>query len=514
MAEYIPGISKQKSSDVGGVRDYARATLGQGLAFGFGDEAEAFVKSLVSDREYDDIVQEVRADINRFREEQPVAAYGAEIGGAILPAIFSGGTTLAARGGLAGAQTAAKAIKPVTSAIKANPVKSATAQGTLYGAGTSEGNVVERLPDAAIGGALGGLATGVASKVLPRVTPSARKLLEDDVPLTPGQAMGGKEGGIIGGGIKIGEEALSSVPGTGVNTALREGQEAFNKLGFKKAVDGIKGIDVDFNLPVNRLYKNVQSQLSKKYDEVVPNLKIPNIQSVRKNILNELNSSGLDFKQRSIIVNRYLKPLENRNQLKGKEVQKLLQKIKRDIKTGQKSDDVVKVDVSEILKKMQGIFKSNTSGIKQLNQLDNAYQQVQTLGDATIKSADELYTPAQLRSAVRGADQSRNKVQFKRGDAKLQDLSETAQDVLGRMLPDSGTATRQLSADKLLGYGLLGGTGAVGGTPGSVALATYLGLLQNPYTNFALREGIDLTSQGIQKTVPYLSGQASGFLGN
>ena len=307
---------------------------------------------------------------------------------------------------------------------------------------------------------------------------------------------------------------MSSVPGTGVNTALRKGQEAFNKLGFKKAVEGIKGINVDYNLPVNRLYKNVQSQLSKKYDEVVPNLKIPNIQSVRKNILNELNSSGLDFKQRSIIVNRYLKPLENRNQLKGKEVQKLLQKIKRDIKTGQKSDDVVKVDVSEILKKMQGIFKSNTSGIKQLNQLDNAYQQVQTLGDATIKSADELYSPAQLRSAVRGADQSRNKVQFKRGDAKLQDLSETAQDVLGRMLPDSGTATRQLSADKLMGYGLLGGTGAAGGAPGSVALATYLGLLQNPYTNIALREIIDSSSQGIQKSVPYLSGQASGFLGN
>ena len=131
------------------------------------------------------------------------------------------------------------------------------------------------------------------------------------------------------------------------------------------------------------------------------------------------------------------------------------------------------------------------------------------MGDAAIKSADELYTPAQLRSAVRGADQSRGKIQFKRGDAKLQDFSETAQDVLGRMLPDSGTPTRLAT-----GGALLGGTGAVGGTPGSVALATYLGLLQNPYTNIALREGIDLTSQGIQKTIPYLSGQASGLLGN
>ena len=509
MAEYIPGISKQKSSDVGGVRDYARATLGQGLAFGFGDEAESFIKSLVSDKEYDEIVSEVRADINRFREEQPVAAYGAEIGGAILPAILSGGTTLAARGGLAGAQTAAKAIKPVTSAIKTNPIKAAATQGALYGAGTGEGGVVDRLPGAVIGGTLGGSATGVLNKVLPRVTPNARKLLEDDVPLTPGQAMGGDGGGIIGGAIKVGEEALSSVPGTGVNTALRQGQEAFNKLGFKKALNGIKGIEVDYSLPVSRLYKNVQSQISKKYQEIVPGLKIPNIQSVNKNILNGINSSNLSFKQRSMIVNRYLKPLENRNQLKGKEVQRLLQKIKRDIKTKQRSDNVDVIDEAEALKQIEKILKGSTSNIKQLDKLDNAYAQIQTLGEATVKSADELYTPAQRRSAIKSADKTRNRIQFKRGDAKLQDFSETAQDVLGRMLPDSGSATRGFA-----GYGLLGGTGAVGGTPGSLALATYLGLLQNPYTNIALREGIDLTSQGIQKTVPYASGQASGLFGN
>ncbi len=498
--------------NVGGVRDYARATLGQGLAFGFGDEAEAFVKSLVSDREYDDIVQEVRADINRFREEQPVAAYGAEIGGAILPAILSGGTTLAARGGLAGAQTAAKAIKPVTSAIRANPVKSATAQGALYGAGTSEGNVVERLPGAATGAVLSGTVGGIANKVLPKVTPQARTLLDQDVPLTPGQAMGGEGGGIIGSGLKLAEESLTSFPATGANAALRRGQESFNKLSFKKAVDGIKGIDVDFNLPVNSLYKNVQSQISKKYDEVVPNLKIPNIQSVRKNILNELNSSGLDFKQRSKIVNRYLKPLENRNQLKGKEVQKLLQKIKRDIRTGQKSDKVEVIDESEVLKIVQNIFKSNTSGIKQLNQIDNAYNKLQIVGEATIKSADDLFTPAQLRAAIKGSDQSRNKIQFKRGDAKLQDLAETGQDTIARILGDSGTATRGLT-----GLALLGGTPTVGGAPGALGLATYLGLLQNPATNVALRKGIDLTSQGIEKTVPYLSGQASdpimGLLG-
>jgi len=501
---YNPNKNTEKQITSGGAKDYARAILGQGLAFGFGDEAEAFTRSLISQKDYEEILKEVRADIDTFRKEQPVAAYGSEIAGAVLPALLTGGTSLLAKGGSVAAQSAAKTMQPAVKMAAANPGKTAAIQGGLYGVGTGEGSLVDRAEGGVIGAGLGGGMSKLAGAILPKVTPKARELLDEGIPLTPGQAMGGEGGGILGGALKVSEEGLSSVPGTGVNVALRKGQEAFNRKGFEKAVEGIKGIKINNNLPVNKLYADVQKQLSTKYDEIVPNLKIPNLQSVKGTLLNEINSSSLSASQRTKIINRYIKPLQNRNKLAGEEVQKLIRKFKTDVKTSLKSDNVDVVDEGELLKSLQNLVEKNTSNIKPLKQIDNAYLKIQTLGDATIKSADDLYTAAQLRNAIKTADKSRGKIQFKRGDAKLQDFAETSQDVLGRVLPDSGTTTRAIT-----GYGLLGGAGSsspITLAP-AVSLSAYLASLQNPVTNTLVREGINLSSRGIQSASPYIGGQ-------
>ena len=231
---YNPNKSTEKQITSGGAKDYARAILGQGLAFGFGDEAEAFARSLVSQNDYAEILKEVRADIDTFREEQPVAAYGSEIAGSVLPALLTGGTSLLAKGGLTAAQTAAKTMQPAVKIAAANPGKTGAIQGGLYGVGTGEGDIVDRAEGGVIGAGAGGALSKFASTVLPKVTPKARELLDEGIPLTPGQAMGGEGGGILGGALKVSEEGLSSVPGTGVNVALRKGQEKFNKKVLKK----------------------------------------------------------------------------------------------------------------------------------------------------------------------------------------------------------------------------------------------------------------------------------------
>ena len=59
---YEPGISKIKKSKTGGVKDYARAILGQGLGLGFGDEAEAYVRSILSGKEYDEVIKQYDKD--------------------------------------------------------------------------------------------------------------------------------------------------------------------------------------------------------------------------------------------------------------------------------------------------------------------------------------------------------------------------------------------------------------------------------------------------------------------
>ena len=80
--ELTPTSSNQ-GSDSQNIRTFA-----QGLTFGFADEIEAFVRSAVnSNASYADTLKEVRNKINKFRQDNPVAAYGTEIAGAILPSV-------------------------------------------------------------------------------------------------------------------------------------------------------------------------------------------------------------------------------------------------------------------------------------------------------------------------------------------------------------------------------------------------------------------------------------------
>ena len=171
----VSGTKATKRSRTTGefARDIGRA-VGQGVSFGFGDEAEAFARALYAkfidgddfNTAYNETVKEIRDDIKEFREDEPVLAYGSEIAGAI-PSSIGAGAKLA--------QLGIKGLK--------NPV----IQGAVYGAGAGEGNPVERVPDALLGGAV----SGAVSKALPPITEGAKKLIKAGTPVTVGQAVGG-----------------------------------------------------------------------------------------------------------------------------------------------------------------------------------------------------------------------------------------------------------------------------------------------------------------------------------
>ena len=166
-------------------RDIGRA-VGQGVSFGFGDEFEAFARALYAkfidgddfNTAYNETVKEIRDDIQEFREDEPLYAYGSEIAGAIPSSIG------------AGAKLAQLGVKGLKNAI--------TQVQSMAGAG--EGNPVERVPDAILGGAV----SGAVSKILPPITDKAKELIKQNVPLTFGQA--------VGGGVRKTEEALKSIP--------------------------------------------------------------------------------------------------------------------------------------------------------------------------------------------------------------------------------------------------------------------------------------------------------------
>ena len=128
-------------------------TAAQGATFGTADEIEAFARSIVTDRPYEEVLAEIRGQLEAYREARPSEALAYEFGGAALPALaaapFTGGaSTVPTLGRLA-----------TIGAL----------EGGAYAFGTGEGGFQERLsrvPGGAIAGGAGGAAGGLAARAI------------------------------------------------------------------------------------------------------------------------------------------------------------------------------------------------------------------------------------------------------------------------------------------------------------------------------------------------------------
>src|SRR6056300_910685 len=144
----------------------------QGLTFGTADEIEAWLRS-ANDEEYEQLLNEIRGNLDAYSQARPCEAGIAEIGGAALPAlvatVMTGGSALAAVGArlpkltqLIGKATGKLFGTSGTQTITGGAVVGA-GQGAATGFGTGEGGFEERLRGATGGGVIG-LGTGAAGQ--------------------------------------------------------------------------------------------------------------------------------------------------------------------------------------------------------------------------------------------------------------------------------------------------------------------------------------------------------------
>ena len=126
----------------------ALRTIAQGVLLGFGDEAEAYIRSTFTGEDRDALLKEIRGDIKSFARARPALATGLEVGGAIFPSLVPAG--LVARGALAGAKAGGLGRTALQGA------KYGAAEGAVAGFGAGEGGLGSRLESAAMGGAVGG----------------------------------------------------------------------------------------------------------------------------------------------------------------------------------------------------------------------------------------------------------------------------------------------------------------------------------------------------------------------
>lgn len=151
MEYHTSGGASAESETPFGAKETARMALGQGLGFGFGDEIEAFARSVGSDRSYDEIRDEIRAKNDATREAHPWKSGFAEVLGGAL----TGGAGAAK--GLAGA--GARGLLRNAARGAGTGAGMGAVQGVGAGRGGFEDQALSGLAGAGIGGALGGIAT-------------------------------------------------------------------------------------------------------------------------------------------------------------------------------------------------------------------------------------------------------------------------------------------------------------------------------------------------------------------
>ena len=142
--------------------NFARAALGQGLAMGWGDEAEAWLRSKVGDANYDQALKDIRNQYARYSQESPWTSGAAEFAGGVAPGVAM---MLVPGGQVAGAAQLARS----TGATVGRMAALGAGTGAIAGAGSATG-------DNRVSGAIGGAAIGgVTGGVIPMATRSGVK---------------------------------------------------------------------------------------------------------------------------------------------------------------------------------------------------------------------------------------------------------------------------------------------------------------------------------------------------
>ena len=132
-----------------------RAVLGQGLAMGWGDEAEAWLRSKLGDESYDQALAKIRTEYGWFAKEHPIAQALGEFTGGATPGVAA---MMIPGGQAAGAQQLSRS----TLATLARLGAIGASTGAVAGAGAAKEG--ERVGGAVAGGILGGV-TGVGAPV-------------------------------------------------------------------------------------------------------------------------------------------------------------------------------------------------------------------------------------------------------------------------------------------------------------------------------------------------------------
>lgn len=324
-----------------------------------------------------------------------------------------------------------------------------------------------------LGGYLGGKALSAVGKGLRGVSdPAVQYLHSLNIPLTVGQAVG--NGGLLGKGVKMGEDALTSVLGAGGQVAARrrEGLQEFAKNVGQQAVDPINGVGPGYG---EAAAQDMMRQGGAAYDSATAGVHVP----LDAQALGQLGDArALGGTLPDDLAARFGKALDNRvapiqdaGALTGETYQQAMRGLKSYRAEAPKPG--FEQDYRDALSGVMGTLKGQMMRgggdqvVHDLGQADQAWKNIKVFQKATEAARNGtggdlgLPLPSQFNNA---AQQAANKFG---GPRPMADLIDAGQSVLPSKLPDSGTALRAAVTGTLLGGGLAGGGYGIDGGEGA-----------------------------------------------
>lgn len=381
---------------------------------------------------------------------------------------------------------------PLAAVPGANSIAGSSVLGGLFGATQPANTMQERGINTATGTAAGfggGILARSVSRVLnPQTSPEVTRLMDRGVTPTPGQ--------ILQGAPRKLEQGISSVPILGdiIKNGERRATEQFNVAVINDVLEPL-GVTMPRGVTIGReMIDDVSNVVNNAYDDVLRNVTVQMDSTATSSLARIRDRSISDLPpelQRTfdnIITNRIINKIPPNQRISGntfKEIETDLNNITSKYSASSGSEGRLGQALEDVLGEMRSLLsRSNPARAQELANVNSSFARLTRAQKASssMGAEDGVFSPAQLKNAVKAGDKSARKNQFSRGGALMQEIAEDGQSVLGKNVPDSGTPYRALSALMMGGYF-------------EPTLAATVGVGMLPYTGIGQRTAASLLTQ-------------------
>tara|TARA_R100001440_G_scaffold2357_5_gene6836 strand:+ start:7039 stop:8784 length:1746 start_codon:yes stop_codon:yes gene_type:complete len=486
LDEAAAGAAPKKDWDAVSFATGVARSIGQGITFGFADEAEAYVRSVLGDQTYEEAKKATNAELAKFRGENPFLSFGLEIGAAIMT---PGGLLKIASKVPGLAKVAQKGMQVTT------PVTRGMAGGALYGAGTAE-----TMGDVPASMALGAGIGGIGARMAPAITEGAKELIKRGIPLSVGQRLGGTVGMI--------EEGLSKLPigAEMIGPTRLKALQQFATATYNEALSPL-GKKVSRGADPRQAAIEAQEIFKKSYDKALEGVDIDLSGGVGTTFINDIQKIIAPYKSRltkaqgeqleTFIIDEIFNRIPE-DRLTGnavKDMQSSLGSIASDFMGSQDAYQKIlgravrDVD-AEMMEIVGKYFPAKADLLRKTNEAYSMYYPVRAAATgAGVK--ENVFTPAKLLSAIQRQEKKAGAAglnRLERGEGRLQKFAETAAETIGAKVPESAPLRTMMT---------MGGVGG-GAAVDPVMTALTLGIGKGVYT----RPGQAATSFLMERVVP------------